>query len=368
MSGETAMPEAKMSKSKAPKILIYAPLPGTEHLINGLTDQGYEIALGDPAWQNPGRDHSRAFHAAASDAAALVGTSIRATPITQQILTASPDLRIVAKYSVGVDDVDVEAATELGILVCHAPTEDNCFAVAENTVALMLALLKKIGRRDADVRAGKWRIAEHAGTFVGARASDGYPGITIGLVGLGRIGTRVSQLLMPWRARLIGYDPHVAPMAFLLAGVKSVDYETLLRESDVVSFHVPLTGETRHMLGAPESETMKPTAIVLNTSRGKIVDEAALARAIQNGRLAGAALDVFETEPLPAESPLRELDDRLLLSPHATAVTGTAELTAGAEWAIRSVQTALSGGVPDNVYNKDAIRRWKERFGGLNVN
>ena len=177
-----------------------------------------------------------------------MGTSMRHTPISRKVIEGCQRLRIVAKYTVGVDDVDVEAATDFGILVCHAPTEANCFGVAETTMAMMLAFLKKFRERDAAVRAGHWRESYLATTFIGTRQSDGYPGITIGLVGLGRIGTRVAQLLAPWRVRLLAYDPYIEPARFLLAGVERVDYETLLRQSDVVSFHVVLTKETRYML------------------------------------------------------------------------------------------------------------------------
>ena len=188
------------------------------------------------------------FATAARDAVALMGTSMRHTPISRRIMQTSQRLRIVAKYTVGVDDIDTEAATDLGIMVCHAPTESNCFGVAEQTIAFMLALLKKIRERDANVRAGKWRLPEDATTFLGRRESDGHPGITIGLVGLGRIGTRVAQLLAPWRVRILAYDPYIPPANFLLAGVKSVDYPTLLKESDVVSFHVVLTkGDPLHV-------------------------------------------------------------------------------------------------------------------------
>jgi phosphoglycerate dehydrogenase-like enzyme len=148
-----------------------------------------------------------------------MGTSIRHTPVSRRVMEASQRLRIVAKYTVGVDDIDVEAATELGIMVCHAPTEANCFGVAEQTMAFLLAVLKKVRERDADVRAGKWRSPEHATTFLGRRESDGYAGITIGLVGLGRIGTRVAQLLAPWRVRIVAYDPYIPPANFPLAGV-----------------------------------------------------------------------------------------------------------------------------------------------------
>jgi phosphoglycerate dehydrogenase-like enzyme len=252
-------------------------------------------------------------------------------------------------------------------MVCHAPTESNCFGVAETTVTFMLSLLKKVAERDADVRAGKWRTRENFAYYVGSRASDGFPGQTIGLVGLGRIGTRVAQLLAPWRARIIAYDPYVPPAHFLTHGVTAVDYETLLRESDVLSFHVVLTRETRYMFGENELKLMKPNAIVINTARGKVLDEKALARAIEEGRIRGAAIDAFEEEPLPMESPLRKLRDRVLLSPHSASYTEGGELRQGVAWATRSVVTALKGGIPDNVYNREVIPRWKERFGGASA-
>jgi len=210
----------------------------------------------------------------------------------------------------------------------------------------------------------------HAGKlayYVGSRVSDGFAGQTIGLVGFGRIGTRVAQLLAPWRARIIAYDPYVPPAHFLTHSVQSVDYETLLRQSDVVSFHVVLTKETRYMFGENELKLMKPHAIVINTARGKVMDERALARAIEQGRVRGAAIDAFEEEPLPMDSPLRKLGDRMVLSPHSASYTEGGELRQGVAWATRSVVTALKGGIPDNVYNRDVIPRWKERFGGASV-
>jgi phosphoglycerate dehydrogenase-like enzyme len=350
-----------------PKILVYAPREEPADILNGLEGAGYALTIGDKAWQLPGGSHEDAVVAATRGAVALMGTSIRATPLTRRVMLASQQLRLISKYTVGVDDVDTEAATELGIMVCHAPTEDNCFAVAESTMAMMLTILKKVRERDAAVRAGGWRRPEHSGTYLGTRMSDGYPGITIGIVGLGRVGTRFAQLLAPWRARVIAHDPHIEPARFLLAGVRSVDYQTLLRESDVVSFHVVLTKETRFMFGEKELGLMKPGAVVLNTARGKVVDESALARAIAEGRIAAAGIDAFEDEPPSRNSPLFGLGDRVLLSPHATAYNGGGELRSGVEWAARSVHTALQGKIPDNVYNKDVIPKWKERFGDLSV-
>ncbi|MEA2981169.1 MAG: D-3-phosphoglycerate dehydrogenase / 2-oxoglutarate reductase [Alphaproteobacteria bacterium] len=350
-----------------PKILIFAPREEPKNLIGSLEGAGYELAYGERAWQNPRSDHESDFATAARDAVALMGTSIRHTPVSRRVMESSQRLRVVAKYTVGVDDIDVEAATELGIMVCHAPTEANCFGVAEQTIAFILAILKKIRERDANVRAGKWRLPEDATTFLGRRESDGHPGITVGLVGLGRIGTRVAQLLAPWRVRIVAYDPYIPPANFLLAGVKSVDYPTLLRESDVISFHVVLTKETRFMCAEREIALMKPSAVVINTARGKVIDEAALARALAEGRLRAAAIDAFEEEPPAPDSPLRALGDKILMSPHAASYNEGGELGPGIAWATRSVLTALAGNVPDNVYNRDVIARWKERFGGVSL-
>jgi phosphoglycerate dehydrogenase-like enzyme len=350
-----------------PKILIFAPREEPPEIIAQLESTGCDIAYGDKAWLLPRGHYEDALADAARDAVALMGTSLRHTPISRRVMEMSQRLRIVAKYTVGVDDIDTEAATDLGILVCHAPTESNCFGVAESTMAMMLALLKKLRDRDADVRAGKWREPHLGATFLGARTSDDYAGITVGIVGLGRIGTRVAQLLAPWRVRILAYDPYIEPARFLLAGARSVDYETLLRQSDVVSFHVVLTKETRYMLRAPQLALMKPSAIVVNTARGKVIEEAALAQAIEAGRLRGAAIDTFEEEPLPADSPLRRLGDKVLLSPHSASFNEGGELRPGIAWATRSVVAALAGRVPDNVYNKDVVTRWKERFGGAGI-
>src|SRR5258708_4087208 len=326
-----------------PKILIFAPREEPPETVNALEGMGCELVFGDRAWQLPRTTHEDAVMEAARDAVALMGTSMRHAAISRRIMQASQRLRIVAKYTVGVDDVDTEAATELGIMVCHAPTESNCFGVAETTIAFMLSLLKKVAERDADVRAGKWRTADNFAYYVGSRASDGFPGQT---VGLGRIGTRVAQLLAPWRARIIAYDPYVPPSHFLTHGVTAVDYQTLLRESDVLSFHVVLTRETRYMFGEAERKLMKPNAIVLNTARGKVIDEKALARAIAEGRIRGAAIDVFEEEPLPVDSPLRKLGERVLLSPHSASYTEGGELRQGRGWVPTSVGSEPESRLP----------------------
>jgi glyoxylate reductase len=211
---------------------------------------------------------------------------------------AGPQLRIVANYAVGVNNVDLEACRRRGVVVSNTPdvlTETT----AELTIALILALLRRVAEGDRLIRRGEeWVWAPNL------MLGRGLGGLTLGLIGHGRIGQAVERLALAhgmrvsWLARDRGMSP-----------------DTLLADSDVVSLHLPLTDETHHLIGAAALARMKPTAVLVNTSRGPIVDEAALVDALREGRIAGAALDVFEVEPLPAHSPLRAID-RCLLAPH----------------------------------------------------
>jgi phosphoglycerate dehydrogenase-like enzyme len=351
------------------KVLVFAPADPTGEAHKMLTDAGCELVLGKANWSTPQGDDETEVAKMAEGCQAMMGTSIRSTPITQKIMQASKDLRIVAKFTIGVDDVDVDAATELGILVTHGPAESNWGGVAEGTITNMLTLLKKVRERDRYLKTTTgWRDLTMQGTYVGRRESDGYPGIVIGIIGLGRIGSRVARLMRPWGMRMIGYDPYVPDSKFAEFGVERMaNLETLLRQSDVVTLHVVLTKETRHMIGGPQLAMMKPTAILINTSRGFCVDEKAVAEALQQDRIAGAALDVFEYEPIPADSPFRKMDDRVLISAHMVSSNHGSGLKPGLLWGTRSVLTALRGEVPDNVYNKEVIAQWQSRFGGKSI-
>ena len=343
------------------KVFIFAPADkeGETHRI--LEDAGCELVLGNASWATPQGNSEEEMCVLAKECDALTGTSIRSSPITRRIMESSDRLRIIAKYTIGVDDVDVEAATELGILVTHSPTESNWGGVAEGCMASMLSLIKKLRERDAHVKGGGWRDDSLQGTYLGARA-DGYQGITIGIVGLGRVGGRFADLLRPWRVKVLACDPYIPSSQFDEHGAESVDFHTLLRDSDVVSLHVVLNRETRRMLGEAELSMMKPSAILLNTSRGPVVDEKALNSALKEGVIAGAALDVFEDEPLAQESPLRQLGNKVLLSPHMVSSNVGSGLGPGIKWATESVLKALKGEVPDNVFNKEVIPLWVERF------
>jgi len=296
---------------------------------------------------------------------ALLGATFRGV-IDHEFLTISPQLRIVAKYTIGVDDVDLDAASALGVLVTHCPTEANWGGVAEGAIALLLTLLKRIRERDAKVKSGGWREPPFYGTYLGRR-SDGYRGITIGIVGLGRAGTRVAELLGPWRVRVLAADPYVDAARFAQLGVERVDLETLLREADVVTLHCNLTAETRGLIGRRRLALMKRSAVLINTARGQVVDLDALCDALDSGALAAAALDVLPEEPPPRNARILGFGDRVLLSPHMVAANQGGTLGAAIPWATQATLAALRGEVPDNVYNAEAVPSWRARFGGKSL-
>jgi phosphoglycerate dehydrogenase-like enzyme len=342
-----------------PRVLVYRPVDesGTSHA--ELSAAGCEVVV---AAANAERAELATL---ARGADALLGATFRGV-IDREFLTISPSLRIVAKYTIGVDDVDLDAASALGVLVTHCPTEANWGGVAEGAIALMLTLLKRIRERDAKVKAGGWREPPFYGTYLGRRA-DGYRGITIGIVGLGRAGSRVAELLAPWRVRVLAADPYVDVRKFEQLGVERVDLDTLLRESDVVTLHCNLTAETRGLVDRRRLALLKPSAVLINTARGKVVDLEALCDGLDAGALAGAALDVLPEEPPPRNARILRFGDRVLLSPHMVAANQGGTLGAAIPWATAATLAALRGEMPDSVYNAEAAAKWRERFGGKSL-
>lgn len=343
-----------------PKVCIYAPVDPDGRSHAALAAAGCEVVVG------PGSASLADLRMRGSGASALMGATFRGGVMDESVFAAMPELRLISKYTIGFDDVDLDAATARGILVTHCPTESNWGGVAEGTVAAVLALLKKVRERDRQVREGRWRDPGLAGTYLGAR-QDGYPGITIGLVGLGRIGARVAELLAPWHIRLLASDPYVADARFVLHGAVPVDLPTLLREADVVSLHCSLTAETRGLIGARELALMKPGAVLVNTARGALVDQDALCACLARGGITAAALDVLAEEPPPHDSALLELGDRVLLSPHMVAANAGSPLRAATAWANESTLRALRGELPQRICNREAISLWRQRFEGRSL-
>ena len=349
-----------------PKVYIYTPLDESGESHKRIEEEGCELRLGEATWQNiTGGDRDTMLEMDA-DTTVLLGVAARRIPITREVMEGAPNLRVVAKYTVGVDDIDVDAATDMGILVTHSPTEANWGGVAEGAMAYMLALLKRVRERDRHVKQGGWRDGSLLGTYLGRRF-DGNPGITIGIIGLGRIGARFADLLAPWRVRIIACDPYVDESKFIHHDVEPVDLDTLLKKSDVVTLHCDLNKETTGFIGAEQLAMMKPTAILINAARGPMVDVEALYKALKEDRIAGAAIDVFPEEPPDPQLPLLGLGDKVLLSPHMITNNHNGGIKPAIPMATEAVLTVLRGEVPDHVYNEKAVPAWRKRFGGKNL-
>ncbi|MCW2668043.1 MAG: phosphoglycerate dehydrogenase [Frankiales bacterium] len=277
-----------------------------------------------------------ALLAALADAAAVVVRS--ATQIDEEALAAAPKLQVVARAGIGLDNVDVAAATARGVLVVNAPLS-NVVSAAEQAVTLLLATARHTAAASSALKAGRWERSRWTGVEVADK--------TVGVVGLGRIGVLFAQRMAAFGTRLLAYDPYVQPARAAQLGVTLVDLDELLRESDFISIHLPKTPETTGLIGARELALCKPEVRIINAARGGLVDEQALADALREGRVAGAGLDVFVTEPC-TDSPLFGFDN-VVVTPHLGASTVEAQDKAGIAVA-RSVRLALQGDfVPDAV-------------------
>jgi D-3-phosphoglycerate dehydrogenase len=318
--------------------------------LDPLREAGHEVAIGRPLDLPGRRPYTEAELAdAVREADVVMASHLEA--ITARVLEAAARLHLVIVPFIGVDHIDRAAASRLGILVANSPTAENFVAVAEATVGFALVLLKRIKHGEARLRAGLWARREDRGDFLFGK--------TVGLVGFGRVGTRVARRLAGWDVRLVASDPYAAPEEAAALGVALVDLPTLIAEADVVSLHASLTDETRGLIGEKALRAMKPTAILVNTARGELVDEDALARALQAGWIAGAAVDVFAREPLPLDSPLRGVDPtRLVLTPH-NASHSEAGRRANLRLALEQILAAGRGEPPRHTVNPEAIPRWR---------
>jgi len=242
------------------------------------------------------------------------GLGVRVARVTAELMDAAPHLKVIAKHGVGYDNIDVAAATQRGIVVVTTP-KANSVSVSEHLLALMLGLANRVCAADADLKAGRFRKRED---YIGVELKDK----TLGVVGIGRIGSEtVTKCRLGFGMNVIAYDPYVPPERFETLGCwRSGDLARVVREADFLALCVPLTAETRGMLGERELALMKPTAYLINTSRGGIVDEDALYRALVAGRLAGAGMDVFVEEPPAADHPLLSLPN-FIATPHVAGAT-----------------------------------------------
>lgn len=282
--------------------------------------------------------------AAARDADGVLN---RAAPVTAEVIAAMERCRVIARYGIGVDNVDVEAATRRGIVVANVP--GYCVEeVSDHALALMLAAWRKVVSHDKAVRRGAWDISFRDPVYR-------LTGRTLGLLGLGAIARRLVQKVAGFGLRIIAHDPYVSAEAAAEMGVELVDLETLFREADLLSLHAPATAETRHIVNRDRLALMKPTAVVVNTSRGPLIDEAALIEALKARRIAAAGLDVYEQEPPDITSELFRLDN-VIVTDHAAwySEDSLAELQRRTAAAVCAV---LTGKRPESVVNPEVLER-----------
>lgn len=271
---------------------------------------------------------------------------IRTTEIGEGLFARMPRLKAIVKHGAGVDNIDIPAATARGIILANTPGGSNSTAVAEGAVTLMLALLRRVREMDALVREGRWdeRWTIRNADLTGAR---------IGLIGFGRIARHVATICgAGFGCKVAAYDPFCDDADIREAGVEPVDLTEVL-SCDVVSIHTPLTDETRGLIGAKQLAAMQRHAIVVNCSRGGIIDEAALAKALAEGEIAGAGIDVFEAEPPPADHPLLALPNAVF-SPHMAGITEAAMRDMALNCAA-VIETVAAGGIPDTLLNPEAL-------------
>ncbi len=312
------------------KILVAEPLaPAAIEMLRA--QSGWDVVVADPKTYEP--------HLA--DTEALVVRS--AVKVTKEVLAKAPNLRVIGRAGVGVDNVDLTAATDAGVLVMNTPG-GNAVSVAEHTLALMLSMARSVPQASASTKAGKWEKKKFLGNEL--------RGKTLGIVGLGSIGREVVKRAKPFEMRILGHDPYVSSQSAHDLGVELMSLPQLYAESDYITLHVSLTPETDHMLNAETLAGMKPGVRIVNCARGELIDGPALQSAIESGRVAGAALDVFETEP-PGESALLQLEP-VVATPHIAGSTEEAQEIVGVR-IIEQLIEYLKNGVALNAVNMPAL-------------
>ncbi len=310
-----------------------------------VSDRGLDPLRVDDRFQVIQIDDSSgpAFQEALEGAHGLVVRS--ATKVREELLAGAPELRVIGRAGVGVDNIDLDAATERGVAVMNAPA-GNTVSAAELTLALILAMARKVAEADASMRSGAWERSRFKGVELRGR--------TLGLVGAGRIGSEVAKRCRAFGMKVVAFDPYLsAERAADLHVERAETLDTVLSRADVLSLHVPLTDSTRGMIDAEALARMKQGAFLVNVARGGVVEEAALADALASGHLAGAALDVYGSEPLEDGSPLRSAPN-LVLTPHLGASTSEAQELVATEIA-EGVRAALAEGDLSRALNAPAI-------------
>lgn len=275
------------------------------------------------------------------------GVMCRRINVTREMLGRWRRCKIVMRYGVGTDNVDVEAATEAGIIAGHVPV--YCVdEVSTHAISLLLACARNLAGTHQRMADGEWETLRSTPLWR-------MKGRTLGIVGLGKIGQAVAEKMRPWGLQILATDPYVDPATARAAGAKLVSLDQLCREADYLTLHCPLLPETRHLIGAPQMRLMKQGAIIVNTARGPVLDTSALVAALDAGQVARAGLDVFESEPLPADSPLRK-HPHLVLTDHVSWYSEESQVELQTK-AAEDVARVCTGGLPVSLANPEVLQR-----------
>ncbi len=297
---------------------------------------------------------------AASDADAVVPGGVQ--PFTRNVISKLAKCRIIATRGIGYDTYDVKAATDYGICISNNPYE-ALDPVSDHAMALLLDCARQTPRLDKAVKAGEWHEMPMSTGYIVEKIRPQIRrlrGKTLGLIGFGNIPRVLTPKAKAFGLRIIAYDPYVAPPLAETFGVEMVDLDKLLRESDFVSVHAALTPESRHLLGLEQFKKMKPTAYIINTARGALIDEKALCQALSEGRIAGAGLDPAEVEPIPLDSPLLKMEN-VILTGH-TAASSERSGTLAFRWPMGEVLRVLKGQWPQVLVNPEVKEKFKARW------
>lgn len=266
------------------------------------------------------------------------------TQVTRKVIEAADKLKIIGRAGVGVDNVDIEAATEKGIIVTNAP-EGNMLSAAEHTIAMMMSMARNIPQANSSMKAGKWERKNFMGVEVNGK--------TLGVIGLGRIGAEVAKRAQGLNMNILGFDPYVSEERAQELGITLATVNEIAKEADFITVHTPLTKETRNILDTDQFNIMKKCARVINCARGGIINEEALADALKNGKIAGAALDVYVNEP-PTTSPLLTCDN-IIMTPHLGASTEEAQVNVAITIA-EEITSVLNGDTAKNAINIPSVK------------
>lgn len=316
----------------------------TDHLFSSMDEEKEMFARMDAelvVGQCHGEEETLAL---TRDADAILNTYVL---ISDKVIRSLEKCRVIVRFGIGVDNVAVDAATACGIMVAN--TSDYCIEeVADQAMALLLACARGLFSSAEIARATDW-------DFSRVPRLTRMRGQTLGLLGVGRIGSAVAQRAKPFGLRILAYDPYINAEVIRNLGLEQADLDKVLRESDYLSIHVPLNAETLGLINDETLNKMKPTSYLINVARGKIVDQAALCRALQNKRIAGAALDVLEKEPPPADDPIRRLDN-VIFTPHAAWYSEQSRIDMRRK-AAGQVVSVLKGELPYSLVNREVLQR-----------